>query len=175
VLREDRGAGFVRRQRFPLGPRFTFQSGGRIAARSLGRRAHARLLEEQRLEPVPVLADDGRTWWLFMDRCYWENEGYEADDVKALALASARRRQRRLEAAHDLLRAEAEGAPRREPIPEAIRRLVFRRDGGRCTRCGGDELLQFDHVIPVALGGAGTAENLQLLCATCNREKGGSL
>jgi 5-methylcytosine-specific restriction endonuclease McrA len=30
-------------------------------------------------------------------------------------------------------------------------------------------------VIPVALGGASTAANLQVLCAPCNREKGASL
>jgi 5-methylcytosine-specific restriction endonuclease McrA len=30
-------------------------------------------------------------------------------------------------------------------------------------------------VIPVALGGASTVENLQLLCGACNREKGADL
>ena len=174
MLREDRTAGFDRRSRFPIAGRYAFVAGRRVADRTLSRRALDRLLEEQRHEPVPVLADGARTWWLFMDRCYWEDEGYEAEDVKALALASARRRERRLEAAHDLMQAQAASA-RREPIPEAVRRLVFRRDGGRCVRCGTGELLQFDHVIPVALGGASTAENLQLLCATCNREKGDSL
>ena len=60
-------------------------------------------------------------------------------------------------------------------LPEDVRREVFRRDGGRCVACGSDELLQFDHVIPVAMGGASTPENLQLLCAPCNRDKGASL
>jgi 5-methylcytosine-specific restriction endonuclease McrA len=32
--------------------------------------------------------------------------------------------------------------------------------------------LPYDHVIPVALGGATTIGNLQLLCGDCNREKG---
>jgi HNH endonuclease len=173
VLREDRGAGFARRRRFIVCPRYTFAAGRRVATRSLGARAHARLMERQLEEPVPVLTDGPRTWWLFHDRCYWEEEGYEPDDVRALALASARRRERRLAAAHDVLRAGAAG--RREPIAEEVRRLVFRRDGGRCVSCGSEELLQFDHVIPVALGGAGTPENLQLLCAGCNRAKGGAL
>ena len=53
--------------------------------------------------------------------------------------------------------------------------LEKKRRGGRCAACGGDELLQFDHVIPVALGGSSTPENLQLLCAPCNREKGAGL
>ncbi len=36
---------------------------------------------------------------------------------------------------------------------------------------GSNELIQFDHIIPLALGGANTADNLQILCTNCNREK----
>jgi 5-methylcytosine-specific restriction endonuclease McrA len=66
-------------------------------------------------------------------------------------------------------------APRREPIPREIRLAVWERDGGRCVECGSDFDLQYDHVIPFAMRGATTVENLQLLCASCNREKGGAL
>jgi len=94
----------------------------------------------------------------------------------ALALERERRRRRRIERAVDAMAAEGvAAAPRREHIPEEVRRAVFRRDGGRCAACGSEELLQFDHVIPVAFGGASTADNLQLLCAPCNREKGDAL
>lgn len=64
---------------------------------------------------------------------------------------------------------------RREPIPREIRLAVFERDGGRCVDCGATFELQFDHVIPVALGGASTAANLQVLCGPCNRRKGASV
>ena len=60
----------------------------------------------------------------------------------------------------------------RTPIPEAVRSEVWRRDGGRCVKCSSKENLQFDHIIPVARGGATSAQNLQLLCQQCNRVKG---
>jgi 5-methylcytosine-specific restriction endonuclease McrA len=94
----------------------------------------------------------------------------------ALVHERERRRRRRIDRALDMMVADSRAAgPRREGVPEEVRREVFRRDGGRCARCGSDELLQFDHVIPVALGGASTAANLQLLCAPCNRDKGAKL
>jgi 5-methylcytosine-specific restriction endonuclease McrA len=65
--------------------------------------------------------------------------------------------------------------PLRDIIAEEVRLAVWRRDAGRCVSCGSKERLQFDHVIPVAFGGGGTVENLQLLCATCNGAKGASL
>lgn len=63
----------------------------------------------------------------------------------------------------------------REAIPAPIRVAVWRRDQGRCTRCGGREKLEFDHIIPVAMGGSNTTRNIELLCETCNRQKGASL
>lgn len=61
-------------------------------------------------------------------------------------------------------------------VPAAVRRVVFVRDGGRCTfvsekghRCESQTRLQFDHVIPVAKGGTSTEENVRLLCSTHNQ------
>jgi HNH endonuclease len=59
----------------------------------------------------------------------------------------------------------------REPIPERVRREVWRRDGGRCVDCGSRERLEYDHIIPVSQGGANTARNLELRCEPCNRRK----
>lgn len=64
----------------------------------------------------------------------------------------------------------AEGG--REPIPQGVRQVVWRRDGGCCVQCGAEVNLHFDHIIPVAKGGATTVENLQILCASCNLSKG---
>ena len=41
--------------------------------------------------------------------------------------------------------------------------------------CGSRFEIQYDHVIPLSLGGASTAENLQILCAPCNQAKGAQL
>ena len=61
--------------------------------------------------------------------------------------------------------------PRRDPIPSDVKMLVWSRDGGACTGCGAQEKLHFDHIIPVAKGGGSTAENIQILCETCNLKK----
>lgn len=46
---------------------------------------------------------------------------------------------------------------------------------GRCAgcdcKCGGANGLEWDHVIPIAMGGDDTIENLQPLCKGCHRAK----
>jgi 5-methylcytosine-specific restriction endonuclease McrA len=63
----------------------------------------------------------------------------------------------------------------RPHIPAAVRREVWRRDEGRCTECGSNKRLEFDHIIPISRGGSNTARNLQLLCERCNRHKSGRI
>src|SRR5262249_43661026 len=110
-----------------------------------------------------------------LGRFYWENDGLESDDVYALAYEREQRRRRALDRAHAVLAAGSAPAAGRRPIPVDVRRAVFERDGGRCAECGSSFDLQYDHVIPVALGGASTEANLQLLCAPCNTRKGATL
>jgi Holliday junction DNA helicase RuvB len=59
----------------------------------------------------------------------------------------------------------------RQPIPSEVRREVWRRDQGMCTKCSSRENLEYDHIIPIARGGGNTARNIELLCETCNRSK----
>jgi hypothetical protein len=61
---------------------------------------------------------------------------------------------------------------KRERLSDTTRLFVWQRDGGRCVKCGKKEKLEFDHIIPVAEGGANTVRNIQLLCEGCNRTKG---
>lgn len=62
----------------------------------------------------------------------------------------------------------------RKAILKNVQREVWRRDQGKCVACGSQRNLEFDHVIPVKLGGSSTARNIQLLCEKCNRTKGAS-
>lgn len=66
-------------------------------------------------------------------------------------------------------------ATRREIIPDDVKIHIWQRDGGMCTRCSSIRELEFDHIIPLAMGGANIARNLQLLCSACNQEKGANL
>lgn len=63
----------------------------------------------------------------------------------------------------------------RETIPSAVRREVWRRDEGRCVKCGSRERLEYDHIIPVSRGGSNTARNIEMLCESCNRSKSDSI
>ena len=64
-----------------------------------------------------------------------------------------------------------EDSEKRDAIPSEIRREVWRRDGGKCVKCGSREKLEYDHIIPVSKGGSNTARNIELLCEACNRAK----
>jgi Holliday junction DNA helicase RuvB len=56
-------------------------------------------------------------------------------------------------------------------ISSEVRRKVWRRDDGKCVKCGSREKLEYDHIIPISKGGSNTARNIELLCEKCNREK----
>ena len=64
---------------------------------------------------------------------------------------------------------------KRKAIKPEIKNQVWNRDGGRCVRCGSNQRLEFDHIVPHSKGGADTYRNLQLLCESCNRSKGASI
>ena len=71
---------------------------------------------------------------------------------------------------------------RSKPVKFHIRKKIYNRDGGRCLRCKSPVLLfsryrgdpftgEVDHIQPRSRGGCGAENNLQLLCAICNRRK----
>jgi 5-methylcytosine-specific restriction endonuclease McrA len=173
MLREVKNARFEHRR--SLFGRRWFLVEGRVAGTLTWRRgAFEALLREQEERPVALFEREGRTYWAFERRIFWEDDELAAADVLALVRQRQRRARRTLERAHAALAGEA-AERRREPIPRQVRLAVFERDGGRCVECGSGFEIQYDHVIPVALGGAGTVENVQVLCAPCNRAKGAAL
>ena len=158
--------------------RYRFVSGKFAAPQSLSAAAYQRLLRDAASEPQPVLdePDRKRRWWLFDGETYWEDEGFDVTQMKALILERRSQKTRRVQRAVALMQQQdPPPSPPRDVIAEEVRLAVWRRDAGRCVSCGSKQRLQFDHVIPVAMGGAGTVENLQLLCATCNGSKGAAL
>jgi 5-methylcytosine-specific restriction endonuclease McrA len=62
-------------------------------------------------------------------------------------------------------------------IPSQTKKTVRIRENGECgfvsratgQRCGSRFGLEFDHIIPKALGGESTSENLRLVCRTHNQ------
>jgi hypothetical protein len=71
------------------------------------------------------------------------------------------------------------GRGRGRAIPAAVRRAVFERDGGACAfvdaagkRCGCTSGVELHHVVPFAMGGAHSAENLRVYCRAHNQRQG---
>jgi len=57
-------------------------------------------------------------------------------------------------------------------IPSQVKLAVWKRDKGKCVKCGSTDNLHFDHIIPFSRGGSSlVAENIQLLCARHNIAK----
>ena len=53
-------------------------------------------------------------------------------------------------------------------VGKTLREAVLERDGFKCVRCGSDDHLQADHILPQSLGGPHIIENLRTLCRKCN-------
>jgi len=99
---------------------------------------------------------------------------YGAEEMRMLMVEymdDLRRRMIEAAAALDRTR-DAALAERPNEIPERVRALVWRRDGGRCVVCQSVTDLEFDHVVPRSQGGASTVRNVQVLCGRCNERKG---
>ena len=77
-----------------------------------------------------------------------------------------------VEGDEDLSRPAVRELTHRRIIPSAVKLEVWKRDGGKCVKCGSVTELHFDHVLPYAKGGTSiTPENVQLLCARHNLQK----
>jgi hypothetical protein len=174
MLREDRKAGFVEASAF--GRKRRFAAGEVSAPLSVSKRRLRQMMERSHELPVALLEGEPDSWWLWRGRVFREDEGYGDEDVLALLTERDRRKQRQLDRAKATLGRERDAdLPHRTAIPRDVKLAIWERDKGRCSECGADKLLEFDHVIPLALGGSNSERNLQILCADCNRHKADAL
>lgn len=62
--------------------------------------------------------------------------------------------------------------PRLHEFTAKIKIAAFERANGHCEECGCRLVsAQYDHILPVMLGGESTMENIQVLCIKCHRLK----
>ena len=132
----------------------------------------------QRTEPVLLWTVDegtGKYWW-FKGAVYHDDHGMEADQFIAVLAAREQERDRQIARAQAIVaQGPRDSETQRRHVSSEVKNYVFQRDGGRCVTCQSDVELQFDHIIPVAMGGSNEPENLQVLCGPCNRRKGAGL
>lgn len=137
-----------------------------------------RLMAASQDTPQHLSDRDGRSWWLYNGDVYsTAEEDLDPDEVQALIEEKANKRKLKIARAKTIA-SMADGLDRtghRQPIPREIKVAVWQRDKGACVHCGSNAMLEYDHIVPLALGGSNTERNLQLLCEACNREKGASL
>jgi len=126
--------------------------------------------------PVRVTRIGDRTYWQFQNLFYWDNDGLTVEQIHALLVTRQQRERARIERAQAMVsQGFVNSGNQRDAIPDDLKQYVWTRDGGKCRSCGAASELQFDHIIPVTLGGATNEQNLQILCGPCNRRKGAGL
>lgn len=67
---------------------------------------------------------------------------------------------------------------KRKQYSQEVRELIYRQADGYCQLCGKKltyNQATLDHIIPLAMGGSNSVDNLQLSCIQCNRLKGSIL
>jgi hypothetical protein len=123
--------------------------------------------------PVLVAKRDGRRWWWYLDRFWWDDEGLSARDVATLVAGGDRdRTNRAAEAARN--RASLFGeAPTTvtETFSPIVRFAVWCRDRGRCVDCRSLLDLEYVQIVPYSKGGSRWVKNVELRCATCRERR----
>lgn len=131
---------------------------------------------QQHSFPVDWAVIGDRRYFEFQGKFYWDNDGLTPQQVHALLVTRQQAQQRKIERAEAMVAAgERQAAPARGHISDEVKQFIWIRDEGRCRHCGATTELQFDHIIPVAMGGSSEVENLQILCGPCNRRKAAGL
>jgi hypothetical protein len=134
------------------------------------------LLEITEKEPYRI-KDQGNfphsSFWVFKGFYYEVSKNFSDDECKLLILDDFDKERKHFEKlkAKFTSTPESDNSYSRPRIPENVRVEVWRRDGGKCARCGSREKLEYDHIVPISKGGSNTARNIELLCENHNRSK----
>ncbi|GEM_PF-6461076 len=127
-------------------------------------------------EPGQIIID-GKKQWAYKGYVYGVDDYYNDDEIKLLILEEFDKERRlfeKLKAKFDETKVNESGYERPR-ISENVRVEVWRRDGGKCARCGSREKLEYDHIVPISKGGSNTARNIELLCEKHNRSKSNNI
>ena len=133
-------------------------------------RRFVRLATSQFDRPMLVTTRDGRRWWWYLDRFWWDDEGLSARNVAELVLnGDLARKERAAQVARmraTLLGDEPPPA-REEAFSPIVRFAVWCRDRGRCVDCRSAVDLEYVQIIPYSKGGSRWIKNVELRCAEC--------
>lgn len=156
---------------------YRFYSGKNYTETGLEEAEYQALIIQQKNIPIIVMRDteSKKRWWMFLDEFYWENENFTEEEVRVLILDKIEQKNKKIKRAMARLNHSEISPTRRENISDEVKLFVWQRDNGRCVKCGSEQKLEFDHIIPIAKGGSNTARNLQILCEDCNRSKGANI
>jgi hypothetical protein len=134
----------------------------------------AHLASSQADLPVLVGRKEGRSWWWFLDRFWWDEDGLDARDVKVIVLDLELQRKEeaeRLARVREAVLGEEQGRAADRPVSQIVRFAVWCRDRGRCVDCGTAEDVGFDDILPPARGGSRSTRNIELRCVRCRERR----
>jgi hypothetical protein len=137
-------------------------------------RRFTRLAGSQSDLPVLVAKHDGRSWWWYRDRFWWDDEGLDAYAVKVSVLDGELRSRQHAEALAQARAAVLGEEPRAGNSPglsQIVRFAVWCRDRGRCVDCGTADDLGFDEILSTTVGGSTAAANVELRCVACHERR----
>jgi len=137
-------------------------------------RRFVRLAALQFERPMLVAKRDGRRWWWYLDRFWWDDEGLSAREVAALVTRGDRERtDRAAEVARTRASLFGEVLPpdKEETFSPIVRFAVWCRDRGRCVDCRSLLDLEYVQIIPYSRGGSRWIKNVELRCAECRARR----
>ncbi len=89
MIRKEKKGEFVESGTFST--KYQFSVNKKISKTKLSKAKYNSLLQIQSLDPVEIMTDQEkrRTWWMYQDIFYIENEDMSGDDVKAFAMGKS--------------------------------------------------------------------------------------